>query len=58
MKQFFFSEWNRDVTSIKSDPLYDLNDIYEEKPMSVDGELKVAGAKAGSNIIHATMIKR
>ncbi|XP_071547268.1 general transcription factor IIH subunit 1 isoform X3 [Panulirus ornatus] len=51
-------EWNRDVTSIKNDPLYDLNDIYEEKPMSVDGELRVAGAKAGSNIIHATMIKR
>ncbi|XP_064084474.1 general transcription factor IIH subunit 1-like isoform X2 [Macrobrachium nipponense] len=51
-------EWNRDVESAKTDPLYDLNDIYEEKPMSIDSDIRIAGAKAGSNIMHATMIKR
>lgn len=52
-------EWNRDVNSIQNDPLYDLNDIYDgERVHSVEGDLKVAGPKAGSNIIHATMIKR
>uniref|UniRef100_A0A0P4WP76 BSD domain-containing protein n=2 Tax=Scylla olivacea TaxID=85551 RepID=A0A0P4WP76_SCYOL len=51
-------EWNRDVNSTQSDPLNNLNDIYEEKQLAVEDELRVGGAKAGSNAIHALMIKR
>lgn len=51
-------EWNRDVNSTQSDPLNNLNDIYEEKQLTVEDELRVGGAKAGSNAIHALMIKR
>ena len=38
--------------------MYDLNDIYEERPMSIENDIRIAGAKAGSNVMHATMIKR
>lgn len=51
-------EWNRDVNSTQSDPLNNLNDIYEEKQLAVEDELRVGGVKAGSNAIHALMIKR
>lgn len=54
----FFPEWNRDVFSTQSDPLNNLSDIYEEKQLAVEDELKVGGVKAGSNAIHALMIKR
>ncbi|KAK7084066.1 General transcription factor IIH subunit 1 [Halocaridina rubra] len=51
-------EWNRDVLSARNDPMCDLTDIYEDKPMSIENDIRIAGAKAGSNIMHATMIKR
>ncbi|XP_042217889.1 general transcription factor IIH subunit 1-like [Homarus americanus] len=51
-------EWNRDVSSTQNDPLHALNDIYDEKPMSTESDLRVAGVKAGSNVFHALMIKR
>nr|XP_053633417.1 general transcription factor IIH subunit 1-like isoform X1 [Cherax quadricarinatus] len=51
-------EWNRDVSSTQNDPLYALNDIYEEKPMSIESDLRTSGVKAGSNVFHALMIKR
>ncbi|KAG7171321.1 General transcription factor IIH subunit 1-like [Homarus americanus] len=50
-------EWNRDVSSTQNDPLHALNDIYDEKPMSTESDLRVAGVKAGSNVFHALMIK-
>lgn len=52
------SEWNRDVGSTQSDPLNNLSDIYEEKQLAVEDDLRVGGVKAGSNAIHALMIKR
>ncbi|KAL7631936.1 UNVERIFIED_CONTAM: hypothetical protein RMT77_017745 [Armadillidium vulgare] len=51
-------EWMRDICTIQNDPLCNLNDIYEDKPLEMESDLKVAGVKAGSNHIHATMIKR
>ena len=55
---FLIPEWNRDVNSTQNDPLNNLNDIYEEKQLAVEEELRVGGVKAGSNAIHALMIKR
>ncbi|KAK4296746.1 hypothetical protein Pmani_030785 [Petrolisthes manimaculis] len=51
-------EWNRDVLSTQNDPLFDLDNIYEERPLATDSDLKIGGTKAGSNAMHALMIKR
>lgn len=46
------------MASAQNDTLYDLNDIYEERPLCTDSDLKLGGTKAGSNAMHALMIKR
>ena len=54
-------EWNRDVGTIRDDPLYDLEEIYDgEKLHDTQTELRLgqSSSKANAGNIHATMIKR
>uniref|UniRef100_A0A2P2I1J3 General transcription factor IIH subunit 1-like n=1 Tax=Hirondellea gigas TaxID=1518452 RepID=A0A2P2I1J3_9CRUS len=48
-------EWVRDLAKIVNDPMLFLSNIYEEPPFSV---AKQTVSKAGSNHMHATMIRR
>ncbi|KAF2356719.1 BSD domain [Trinorchestia longiramus] len=48
-------EWSRDLSKIVTDPILNLDNIYETPSF---GAIRPGSSSAGSNYMHATMIKR